>query len=229
MHVLKKVIYIAKLQVTLYNDVPQNIVDIYRVPHVGIRTIRLTDSKFLINERPFYFHRVNAHKDNDIRGKGFDEVILTKHFNLYGWMHGNASRTSHYPYADEFYQMADRFDIAIIGETPGVGLRKPQYFSQIILEHHKVVTAKIISRDRNHPSVLMLSLANEPLSEAPEAKPYFSVLANFTRPIAVGRPITFVISAEYSKDQCAQFFDMICVNRYFGWYSQSGRLIRFHR
>jgi beta-glucuronidase len=151
-------------------------------------------------------------------------VILAKHFNLYGWIHGNAFRTSHYPYADELYQMADRFGIAIIGETPGVGLRKPQYFSQITLEHHKVMTAKMIRRDRNHPSVLMLSLANEPLSEAPEAKPYFSVLANFTRPIAAGRPITFVISAEYSKDQCAQFFDMICVNRYFGWYSQSGRL-----
>ncbi len=84
MHVLKKVIYIATLQVTLYNDAPQNIVDIYRVPHVGIRTIRLTDSKFLINERPFYLHGVNAHEDSDIRGKGFDEVILTKYFNLYG-------------------------------------------------------------------------------------------------------------------------------------------------
>ena len=139
-------------------------------------------------------------------------------------MHGNAFRTSHYPYADEFYQMADRFGIAIIGETTAVGLRKTSYFSQATLDHHKQVITEMISRDRNHPAVLMWSLANEPLSEAAEAKPYFSALANFTRPIAAGRPITFVDAADSSNDQAIEFFDMICVNRYFGWYSEYGRL-----
>ena len=217
--------YLYTLQVTLHDDTPSmNIVDIYRIPHVGIRTIRLTDSKFLVNERPFYFHGANAHEDSDIRGKGFDRVILTKHFNLYGWLHGNAFRTSHYPYADEFYQMADRFGIAIIGETPAVGLHAKQFVSQATLDHHKQVTTEMITRDRNHPSVLMWSLANEPESDDPEAKEYFGALANFTRPMAAGRPITYVISAGYDRDQGIQFFDMICVNRYFGWYSQSGRL-----
>ena len=217
--------YLYTLQVTLYDDAsPTNLLDVYRIPHVGIRTIRLTDSKFLVNERPFYFHGANAHEDSDIRGKGFDRVLLAKHFNLYGWMHGNAFRTSHYPYADEFYYMADRFGIAIIGEAPAVGLRKPNYFSQATLDHHKQVVTEMINRDRNHPSVLMWSLANEPLSEANEAKPYFSALANFTRPMAAGRPITFVMSADFSNDQCVQFFDMICVNRYYGWYDHYGRL-----
>jgi hypothetical protein len=30
----------------------------------------------------------------DIRRKGFDQVILVKHFNLYGWLYGNSFRTS---------------------------------------------------------------------------------------------------------------------------------------
>ena len=217
--------YLYTLQVTLYNDPsPSDLVDVYRISHVGIRTIRLTDSKFLVNERPFYFHGANAHEDSDIRGKGFDRVILTKHFNLYGWLHGNAFRTSHYPYAEEFYEMADRYGIAIIGETPAVGLGKTQFTSQVSLNYHKEVTAAMINRDRNHPSVLMWSLANEPGSGDPTAKEYFSSLANFTRPIAAGRPITYVIDAGYNSDQGIQFFDMVCVNRYFGWYSQSGRI-----
>ena len=120
--------------------------------------------------------------------------------------------------------MADRYGIAIIGETPAVGLRKPNYFSAATLAHHKQVVTEMISRDRNHPAVLMWSLANEPLSEAPEAEAYFSAVANFTRPLAAGRPITYVISASYSGDRGIQFFDMICINRYFAWYSQSGRL-----
>jgi beta-glucuronidase len=217
--------YLYTLQVTLYNGAsPMDLVDVYRIPHVGIRTIRLTDSKFLVNERPFYFHGANAHEDSDIRGKGFDNVILTKHFNLYGWLHGNAFRTSHYPYAEEFYQMADRFGVAIIDETPAVGLSSVQFVSQAALEHHMQVTADMIIRDRNHPSVLMWSLANEPASGDPMAKTYFSSLANFTRAIAAGRPITYVVDAGYGSDQGIQFFDMICVNRYFGWYSQYGRL-----
>lgn len=217
--------YLYTLQVTLYDSTsPSTMFDVYRLKHVGIRTIRVTNSQFFVNERPFYFHGANAHEDSDIRGKGFDHVILAKHFNLYGWLHGNAFRTSHYPYADEFYAMADRFGIAIIGETPAVGLRKEQFGLSGALEHHKQVITEMISRDKNHPSVLMWSLANEPESGDPSAKKYFETLANFTRPLAAGRPITYVIDASYDTDQGIQFFDVICINRYYGWYSQSGRI-----
>ena len=217
--------YLYTLQVTLYEDSSQKtILDIYRLKHVGIRTVRVTNSQFLVNERPFYFHGACAHEDSDIRGKGFDHVILAKHFNIYGWLHGNAFRTSHYPYADEFYLMANRFGIAIIGETPAVGLSEKQFVLQGALEQHKKVITEMIGRDKNHPSVLMWSLANEPQSGVPEAKDYFAAITNFTRPITAGRPITFAISASYDSDQAIQFFDVVSINRYFGWYSQYGRL-----
>jgi hypothetical protein len=45
----------------------------------------VTDFKFLVNERNFYFHGTDVHEDSDIRGKGFDQVIPTEHFNLYGY------------------------------------------------------------------------------------------------------------------------------------------------
>ena len=217
--------YLYKLQVTLYSDASKmNLLDIYRIPHIGIRTIRLTDSKFLVNERPFYFHGVNAHEDSDIRGRGFDQVILGKHFNLYGWIHSNAFRTSHYPYAEEFYYMADRFGIAVIDQTPAIGLNKVEYFSQANLEHHKKVVTELINRDKNHPSVLMWVLANEPLSYRQEAEIYLSALVNFTRPIAAARPLSFVTDRKFNNDRCVQFFDVICINRYVGWYSDYGRL-----
>jgi beta-glucuronidase len=224
-HLCTEQSYLYTLQVSIYEDTTsRKLLDIYRLPHVGIRTIRLTDSQLLVNERPFYFHGANAHEDSDIRGKGFDQVILAKHFNLYGWLHGNAFRTSHYPYADEFYAMADRFGIAIIDETPAVGLRKAQFVSSATLSHHQQVITEMIIRDRNHPSVFMWSIANEPQSNAPEAKNYFETLANFTRSLATRRPITYVADTSYNEDQGIQFFDVICINRYFGWYSQSGRL-----
>jgi beta-glucuronidase len=45
-----------------------------------------------------------------------------------------------------------------------------------------------------------------------------------TRPIAAGRPITFVTDQYSNNDQCVEFFDVICVNRYVAWYSDYGRL-----
>jgi hypothetical protein len=69
--------YLYTLQVTLCNDASQtDVIDIYCIPHIFIRTIRLTDSKFLVNERPFYFHGANAHEDSDIRGKVLIKLFL---------------------------------------------------------------------------------------------------------------------------------------------------------
>ncbi|KAL0194250.1 hypothetical protein M9458_012546, partial [Cirrhinus mrigala] len=39
--------------------------DFYTLP-VGIRTVRVTNTQFLINNKPFYFHGVNKHEDADV-------------------------------------------------------------------------------------------------------------------------------------------------------------------
>lgn len=97
-------------------------VDYYRLPF-GIRTVEVKGLSFLVNGEPFYFHGVNKHEDSDIRGKGYDDTLLVKDYNLLQWMNVNAYRTSHYPYAEEWYQQADYWGIAIIDESPGVGLK----------------------------------------------------------------------------------------------------------
>lgn len=38
------------------------------------------------------------------------------------WIGANSFRTSHYPYSDEIYQMADREGFLVIDEVPAVGL-----------------------------------------------------------------------------------------------------------
>jgi beta-glucuronidase len=119
--------------------------------------------------------------------------------------------------------VADRFGIGIIGETPAVGLGGRQLRSPIVLDNHKQVIKDMIIRDKNHPSVLVWSLANEPASTHPEAAEYFSTLVNFTRPMAGGRPITYITGSDYGNDQGISFLDMICIIRYYGW-SQDGRL-----
>ena len=42
--------------------------DRYTLP-VGIRTVKVTSTQFLINNKPFYFHGVNKHEDSDVSGR----------------------------------------------------------------------------------------------------------------------------------------------------------------
>ena len=49
----------------------------------------------------------------------------------------------------------------IIDECPGVAL---DHFEAPLLDHHLKVMTELVNRDKNHPSVVMWSVGNEPKS-----------------------------------------------------------------
>ncbi|BFZ04365.1 hypothetical protein BsWGS_07404 [Bradybaena similaris] len=197
--------------------------DVYRQPF-GIRTVRVSGNRFLINEKPFYCHGVSKHEDADFRGKGLDYTLIAKDFNMLRWLGVNCFRTSHYPYAEEIMDFADRQGVAVIDESPGVGLAN-ENFGNVSLHHHLEVMSEMIRRDKNRPSVIMWSIANEPSSELTAAVPYFKSVLEFTRETdPAHRPTTFVSSKSYGNDKVIPFVDVICINRYTGWYQEPGHL-----
>ncbi|KXJ11682.1 Beta-glucuronidase [Exaiptasia diaphana] len=152
--------YLYTLQITTITNTTQ---DVYRLP-VGIRSIRLLKTRFLINDAPFYFKGLGKHEDADFRGRGFDLPTLVKDFNLLKWFGANSFRTSHYPYSEETMNLADELGFVVIDECPAVGLSKLEYFNNHTFELHLRIMEELIQRDKNHPSVVMWSVANEPIS-----------------------------------------------------------------
>ncbi|XP_044532309.1 beta-glucuronidase [Gracilinanus agilis] len=216
--------YLYSLEVTLVVQTGAGTVsDLYSLP-VGIRTVKVTHSQFLINGKPFYFHGVNKHEDSDIRGKGFDWALLVKDFNLLRWLGANSFRTSHYPYAEEVMQLCDRYGIVVIDEAPGVGIVLRESFGNISLNHHLQVMEELVQRDKNHPSVVMWSVANEPASWLPPAAFYFKTLIAHTKALDPTRPVTFVSNSKPETDNGAPYVDVICINNYYSWYHDSGHL-----
>lgn len=206
--------------------------DCYRLP-VGIRTIKVTDKQFLINGKPFYFKGFGRHEDTDIAGKGLNNVMNVKDFNLLKWIGANSFRTSHYPYSEEIMDLADREGILIIDETPAVGFnfwnRDISVFCEErvhteALEHHLQVIREMVARDKNHPCVVMWSVANEASTYEEGAYPYFKRVAEEVRKLDPERPVTLVQSGFPKDCRVAQFFDVVCVNRYYSWYSDPGHL-----
>lgn len=96
-----------------------NIIDSYSHPF-GIRQIAWDSTSVTINGRPIYIRGFGRHEDSDIRGKGLDLPLIIRDHNLIKWIGANAYRTSHYPYAEEIMDLADRLGIMILDEVPAV-------------------------------------------------------------------------------------------------------------
>ena len=197
----------------------------------GIRTVEVKDRKFLINGKPFYFKGFGKHEDSYFHGRGTDQLLNVKDVSLIHWLNANSFRTSHYPYAENMYDLCDREGIMIIDETPAVGMSWPQYTNKALFEHHEQVIRDMIARDKNHPSVVMWSLANEPWydqggEKSENALKYFTPLYELAHEVdPQNRPVTIVCCQnDYTKDLVTRTMDVVCINRYYGWYNLSGDL-----
>ena len=88
----------------------------------GFRSVEVRGHQFLINGEPFYFKGPCKHEDSAFRGRGYDACVTVTDLKLYQWLNANCLRMSHYPYAEEVYDLCDRLGIVVIDETPAVGI-----------------------------------------------------------------------------------------------------------
>lgn len=205
--------------------------DVYE-EQFGVRSIKIEGTKFLINGKPFYFKGYGKHEDSEVHGRGMDEAMNVKDLSLMKWMGANSFRTSHYPYAEEMLNLCDRLGIVVIDETPAVGLNfgwnDEGYAKFRTKEHHAQVIRDLIARDKNHPCVAVWSIANEPDTEKQpqEAHDYFLPLYHLAHECdPQNRPVTLVICQnDYTRDITAPEMDLVCANRYYGWYVFGGDL-----
>lgn len=198
----------------------------------GFRSVEVSGHKFLINGAPFYFKGPCKHEDSAFRGRGYDACVTVTDLKLYEWLNANCLRMSHYPYAEEVYDLCDRLGIVVIDETPAVGIGAgpacDPYQTFPLKTYHSAVLRAMIERDKNHPCVVLWSLGNEPDTEHfPEsARDYWRPLyeqAHTQDP--QDRPVTMVCCQnDYTKDITTRTMDVVCINRYYGWYNLSGDL-----
>ena len=210
---------------------------------IGIRTITVDGDRLLLNGQPIKLLGFGRHEDFPVVGKGMLPALVVKDYDLMRWIGANSYRTSHYPYSEQQMDVADQLGVMVIDETPAVGL----FFTDPGLAHRNEICQQyireLIDRDKNHPSVIMWSIANEPHTAEPEARQAyqrqnFTIQEHSSRPAAVAafkaqaelvraldptRPVTLV-SHEGATEEAWQFVDVISLNRYNGWYTESGRI-----
>ncbi|WP_224400016.1 beta-glucuronidase [Corynebacterium poyangense] len=223
------------LEISAYDEAGQ-LLDCHREPF-GVREVAVEGMQFLINGEPFYFTGFGMHEDHETLGKGHSDAHMLQDFELLSWIGANSLRTSHYPYSDEFMDYCDEHGIVVIDETAAVGLNwaiaggivgdevgatfTPGHVDDKTQATHKDHIAELIQRDKNRPSVVMWSIANEPDTAVPEAREYFAPLVEWTRSLDATRPVGFtnVMFAPAGVDTVSDLFDVLMLNRYYGWYA----------
>ncbi len=130
---------------------------------VGVRSVEVKDRQLLVNGQPIWVFGVNRHDHHPVRGKAVSvadmraDLIAMRAHNI------TAVRTSHYPNDSAFYALCDELGFYVIDEAN----IESHAYNRSICDDHRYRSAwvdrgaRMVQRDRNHPSVIMWSLGNE--------------------------------------------------------------------
>lgn len=135
---------------------------------IGFRTVAIVDGILQVNGTPIRMKGVNRHEQHWERGRSLTredmlaDVLLMKQHNI------DAVRTAHYPPHPEFLSLCDEYGLWVVEESDiethgfiyagweGNPPAMPEW-TPALLER----TARMVQRDKNHPSVIVWSLGNE--------------------------------------------------------------------
>jgi beta-galactosidase len=196
--------YLYHLLLTLRGR-DDRVIETRRCRH-GFRSIQIRDRQLWINGRSILLKGVNRHDTDPETGQTMtwdrlvEDVQIMKRHNI------NAVRTSHYPSDERFYDLCDEYGLYVMDECDveahGVRLQfvGDMRWTGALLDRMQ----RMVSRDKNHPSVVMWSLGNESGTDDK-----FRQMATLTRELDHTRPI------HYEQDHCLEYTDVYS-NMYYG-------------
>ena len=170
-------------------DMNSNIIDeVLNV--IGFRKIEMSPEKgLLINGKRTIIKGMCMHHDAGPVGAAVPEDVLRRRLKLLKEMGCNAIRTTHNPFAPEFYEMCDEMGFYVMDEAfDGWEVAKAahdygNYFEQWWQED----LTEFIKRDINHPSVILWSIGNEVRGFTDKRQ---HELVDFIKQLDSSRPIT---------------------------------------
>ena len=130
---------------------------------IGFRSVEVRGRDLLVNGQRVWIFGVNRHDHHPERGKAVTVDDMRADLQTMKRHNISAVRTSHYPNDERFYDLCDEVGLYVIDEANieshayNTSLCHDQQWRDTWLERG----ARMVQRDRNHPSIIMWSLGNE--------------------------------------------------------------------
>ncbi len=135
--------------------------------NIGIRDVRIEDGVFLVNYAPVKLKGVNRHEFSPRNGYVVTREEMVRDIKLMKQHNINAVRCSHYPCAQEWYELCDEYGLYVMDEanveSHGISYRQNLLPGNDLrwLGHMLDRVIAMVATHKNHPSIVMWSLGNE--------------------------------------------------------------------
>lgn len=146
-------------------------VDTYETT-TGIRTIEFNaDKGFFLNGEPVKIQGVCMHHDLGALGAAVNTRAIRRQLEILREMGVNAYRASHNPPAPEVLALCDSMGILVMDEAFDMWRKRKteRDYARFFDEWHERDLSDLVTRDRNHPSIIMWSIGNEVLEQWSDA------------------------------------------------------------
>lgn len=163
--------------------------DVYKT-RFGVRSIEFSaEYGFKLNGKKTLLKGVANHQDAGPVGVAVPIDTWYWKLKKLKEMGCNAIRTAHHPFAPEFYAMCDTMGFMVMNDAfDGWDKAKAEWdYGHFFNDHWKSDMKEFISRDRNHPSVVIWCIGNEVPKYSREVQ---QELADYFREQDPTRPIT---------------------------------------
>jgi beta-galactosidase/beta-glucuronidase len=199
------------------------------VSQFGVRTIAARGRQLLLNGRPLKIKGVNRYDEYGRFGPNPPQALVEDELRLMKSAGVNLIR-SHYPQSPEFLVLCDRMGILFLEELP-INWWGVEWFGKDgvtqdegILNRAVPMLETMIRRDRNHPSVIIWSMANESKTDNEIGIKVMRSLIRRTKELDPTRLVTFVTAPGSVREHRAfEHADLVATNMYHG--SLSGPLV----
>jgi hypothetical protein len=136
---------------------------------IGFRQIEVVGNQLYVNGKTVKLKGVNRHEVHPLKGRSLTPELWQKDAELFKAANVNYIRTSHYPPSEEFIKWCDKIGLYVELENPicWVGHHANKYWvnndptRSDLYPYFEQTSRKNIAFFRNHPSIIIWSMANE--------------------------------------------------------------------
>ncbi|MGY5351864.1 glycoside hydrolase family 2 TIM barrel-domain containing protein [Wenyingzhuangia sp. IMCC45533] len=141
---------------------------------IGLRTLTYTNDGFYINNQNIRFKGVCLRHDNGSLGTAVYRKADERKLRLMKEMGANAVKVSHNPPSREFLELCDEIGLMVIDEFFDVWQKSntTNGYDRYFEDWSERDLKDIITRDRNHPSIVMWSLGDGILEQSSRKNGY---------------------------------------------------------
>ena len=189
------------------------------IDRVGFRKVEVSPEGILLNGKLIEILGVNRHEEHPDFGFAFPSQLMKRDIDIIFDLGCNSIRGSHYPASRKFMDMVDEAGLLYWSEIPiwGWGFSPDALADPVIIERGLEMHREMIKYYYNHPSIIIWGMHNEIHTECEVAIPLTKKYYEFLKSNGGNRIVTYATDKPLN-DLCLEYCDIICINKYFGWY-----------